>query len=320
MDLTHLLKEQFKDLLTEESLKTIQEAFNSAVTKKTEEQTELALKAIDEDHSTKLKQLVESIDEDHTQKMKNLVEAIDKDHALKLDKIVEAIDRKATAKIKQLAEVYKKKFLKIQESNKASAEEFKKQLQEQLSNYLELYIDELIPKNQIQEAVQNIQARKQLDKIRGIVGISEEFVDGEIKSALKDGAQTIKSLKEQVQTLQSERTLLAEKVTKMETAQLLNEKTGNMPKAKKAFVEKLFEGKTPEYVKENFQYAVQLFEKQLDESTEKEAKKVKRVRLTEAVDRKVVEEDLNNERSGNTEDGEVFGYLNEMKRLDRIGR
>jgi len=60
--ITHLLKEVSKDVLTEESLEQIETVFTEAVDKKAEERatiaTEAALAAQDDEHSTKLEQLL----------------------------------------------------------------------------------------------------------------------------------------------------------------------------------------------------------------------------------------------------------------------
>jgi hypothetical protein len=322
MDLTKLLKEEFKDLLTEESLQTIQEAFDSAVKKATEDRLELEVKAIDEDHADKLKALVESIDEDHTAKMKKLVEAIDKDHAYKLKRIVEAFDKKATSKLKQVAEAYKTKMKRLQEGQKDEAKAYKAHLEEQLSNYIDLYIDEVLPKKQIEEAVQNITAKKRLEEVRSLIGVTEEFVDNEVKEALKDGAKTIKALKEQVEASNKERLVLKEKLNAVESRQLLAEKTQGMPKDQKEFVKKMFSGKDATYISENFQYAVDLFEKQLNEDVESEGKRAKRKVLTESSKDRVIKDDIESHEISNTTemDSEVSGYLNEMKKMDGFGR
>jgi hypothetical protein len=322
MDLTKLLKEEFKDLITEESLQTIQEAFDSAVEKATGDRLELEIKALDEDHASKLQSLVESIDEDHTAKMQKLVEAIDKDHAYKLKKIVEAFDKKATAKLKKLAEAYKAKFKKVEESHRTEAKEYKAHLEEQISNYLDLYIDETLPKQQISEAVENITAKRKLAEIRSLIGVTEEYVDAEVKEALKDGAKTIKALKEQVTKANQERTLLKEKLNEIESKQLLTEKMQGFGKEQTEFIKKMFSGKDAKYINENFQYAVSLFEKQLNNDVDSEGKKAKTKILTESSKDRVVKENIETDEisNGTETNSDVVGYLNEMKKMDGFGR
>jgi hypothetical protein len=81
MDFKKILQEQFKDLITEDTLTAVHEAFEQAVNEKAEKKAELQVEAaatkIDEDHSEKLQRLVEAIDADHTSKLKKLVETIE---------------------------------------------------------------------------------------------------------------------------------------------------------------------------------------------------------------------------------------------------
>jgi hypothetical protein len=107
----NILSEQFKDLITDETLSTIEEAFNQAVEEKSKEKIQLESEAVkqrlDETYSAKLEQVVEKIDTDHTAKLKKLVEAIDTDHAVKLQKLVKGIDKKHTEMLQQIVEKHR---------------------------------------------------------------------------------------------------------------------------------------------------------------------------------------------------------------------
>ncbi|NDB86099.1 MAG: hypothetical protein EB127_25870, partial [Alphaproteobacteria bacterium] len=70
------------------------------------------------------------------------------------------------------------------------------------------------------------------------------------------------------------------------------------------------------YIQENYQYVVEMFEKEISE-LEENAKESVTQRIVEAVDRPVVDE-LHEEISSPAlvETHGVGGYLNEMKKLD----
>ena len=70
------LKEATKDILSEDSLKEIETAFNEAVNDKVQLHVEKALLEQDEAHAAKLTELLEAVDSDHTKKLEKLVEAI----------------------------------------------------------------------------------------------------------------------------------------------------------------------------------------------------------------------------------------------------
>jgi len=318
----NILSEQFKDLISEETLNTIEEAFVQAVEEKSKEKIQLESEnlkqKIDESYAAKLEQVVEQIDTDHTAKLKKLVEAIDMDHAAKLQKLVKGIDQKHTKMLKQVVEKYEGQIAE-------EAKGFQERLVEEVSNYLDLYIDKNLPTEQISEAVANIKASKQINQIRQIVGISEEFVDSEIKEALVDGKKTIDSLRGELNEALKENAELNQRANKAEASIILEQKTSDMPSAKRQFVTKLLGNKAPQYIEENFQYVVEMFEKETQEEVDeiKESVKNKFIK-TPSVDRpQIIEEQkqFNNEIERNSTSGEgVSGYLNEMKKLGKFSR
>ena len=316
----NILNEQFKDLISEETLNTIEEAFTQAVDEKSQEKIQLEsenIKAkLDESYTAKLELVIEKIDADHTAKLKKLVEAIDTDHAVKLQKLVKGIDKKHTAMLHQIVEKYEGDMTE-------EAKGFQERLVEEVSNYLDLYIEKSVPTEQISEAVNNIKAVKQLAQIRQIVGISEEFVDTEVKEALVDGKKTIDSLRAELNEALKENAQLNNRANKAEASIVLEKKTADMPSAKKQFVTKLLGNKAPQYIEENFSYVVAMFEKESQEEVDEIKESVKN-QFTKAprVDRQIIEEkkESNNEIERTPSGEAVNGYLNEMKNLSRFAK
>jgi hypothetical protein len=317
MSVKNILSEQFKDIITEETLNSIEEAFQQAVTESVNQkiglETENVKNKLDEEYTAKLQTLVEKIDDDHTAKLKKLVEAIDTDHAVKLQKLVKDIDKKHTKMLETVIEKYEGQM-------KQEAQGLQESLVEQISNYLDLYLDKAVPTKQISEAVENIKAVQQLKQIRQIVGINEEFIDQEVKEALIDGKNTIDSLKAELNSVLKENVDLAAKANKAEAHILLEKKTVDMPAAKKAFVNKLLKNKNPEYIEENFSYVVEMFEKETLQEVE-EAKEQLTSKVASKVDRpQLVEEKLNfenNEIEATASSGAVNQYLNEMVKISK---
>lgn len=317
----NILNEQFKDLISEETLNTIEEAFQQAVDEKSKEKIQLESEnlqqKLDESYTAKLELVIEKIDADHTAKLKKLVEAIDTDHAVKLQKLVKGIDKKHTEMLQQVVEKYEGQMLE-------EAKGFQERLVEEVSNYLDLYIEKSVPTEQITEAVNNIKAVKQLAQIRQIVGISEEFVDSEVKEALVDGKKTIDSLRAELNEALKENAQLGLRANKAESSIILEKKTADMPSAKKQFVTKLLGNKAPQYIEENFQYVVEMFEKETQEEVDEIKESVKN-QFTKApqVDRpQIIEEkqEFNNEIERAESGDAVNGYLNEMKNLSRFAK
>jgi hypothetical protein len=314
MDFKSILKEQFKDLITEETLTAVHEAFEAAVNEKAKQRAELAVEAattmIDEDHAAKLETLIESIDADHTAKLQKLVETIDFDHAQKLKAVLTKIDEDHTGKLEAVIGKYETTL-------KEEAESYRTRLVDEISNYMDLYLEKVVPTTQVNEAVENIRSRKILDEVRKLVGINEEFINGEIKDALIDGKTTIDSLKKELNEALIANTAFNVKLQNAEAKILLEEKTKDMPESTKAYVSKLLRGKSPEYIQENYQYVVEMFEKETSEQVE-DAKERAASRIVEAVDRPESEPLVEEIISAPTPVAEstVGGYLNEMKKLD----
>ena len=317
----NILNEQFKDVVSEETLTAIEEAFQQAVGEKVDEKLQLEKESIeqklDESYTKRLEELVEKIDADHTAKLKKLIESIDTDHAVKLQKLVKGIDQKHTTLLKQIVEKY-------ETSLNEEAKSFQERLVEEISNYMDLYIDKNIPKQQIQEATQNIKAAKQLAQIRQIVGISEEFIDTEVKEALIDGKKTIDSLRTELNQTLKENAQLNQRANRAESTVLLEKKTADMPAAKKNFIVKLLGNKAPQFIEENFSYCVAMFERESQEQVDEVKESVKQqFTKTPSVDRpQVIEEgiEFNNEIESTASGDSVAGYLNEMKNLSKFAR
>jgi hypothetical protein len=313
----NILNEQFKDLISEETLNTIEEAFQQAVQEKIQLEKESIEQKLDESYTAKLEEAIQTIDSDHTQKLKKLVEAIDMDHAVKLQKLVEGIDKKHTALLQQVVEKYETEL-------NEEAKSYQQRLVEEISNYLDLYLDKNLPKDQISEAVENVKAARQLAQIRQIVGISEEFVDTEVKEALIDGKKTIDSLRSELNEALKENATLNQKANKAEAYIILEKKTADMPSAKKAYITRLLGNKAPQFIEENFSYCVEMFERETQEEVDEIKESVKQ-QFTKApqVDRpQVIEEsvEFDNEINRSEPGGSVVAYLNEMKSLSKFAK
>jgi len=337
MNIKGILQEKFKDYLSEESLEVISQAFEVSVQQAAAEQqrlneeslqekinqladeraklqVEAATIQIDEDHSLKLQHLLESIDADHTEKLQKLVEAIDTDHTAKLRQVLQAIDNKHSAMLEQVINKY-------ETSLHSEAATYKDTLVEEISNYIELYIDKLVPQKQIDEATNNIQARRILEQVRQIVSIDEEFINTEIKEALVDGKRTIDSLRRELNEAVSTNRNLSQKLTGTESALLLENKTKSLPEETRRHVKRLLKDKPVEYINENYQYVVEMFEKETRLQEDLYKDEAVHQRLVEStVDRpeleypSFIEESVSPLRN-TAEAGSVTGYLSEMKRL-----
>lgn len=301
MDLKALLEKMDKSVITEETAKEIAEAFETAVNEKVE--SRLALK---------LEGALSNQDEDHAQKLSKLLEAIDADHSEKLQSVVNAINENHTAKLESISSFYKNAL-------NEKAEAFSDKILTDISNYLDLYVEKLIPTEQLQEAVENVSAKKKLQEIRKMVGIDSAYVNEEVKTTLAEGKKTIDDLNQKLKKSLNEQKQLLEKVQTIESSMILEEKTKNFSKTKKDFIVKLLGDKSKTYIDENFNYVVEMFESGEDEKTNNLAEEAKQKALS--LNAKVPTTAVISESNTSTvNESVVGGYLSELKKSEGFAK
>jgi len=242
MKVNDLLPENAKEILTEESLTAIEQAFSS----KLKLTVESALAQQDELYAEKLEQLIAAIDKDHTAKLQTVVEAIDRDNTKKLYNVVRKYEQSLT--------------------NEAS--KFKNTLVESISDYLEEFIDEAIPFEAIQEATKNRTAREVLTNLRKVLAVDSALMSESVQGAVIDGKNQIDALSKQVEQLTNENNVLKENYLKTKANLLIESKTASLPEKKREYIKRVLGDKTPKFIEENFDYTVKLFDKKEQERIE----------------------------------------------------
>ena len=290
-DITSILKEAVGDSITQETLDQIETVFNEAVEARADIRVEKALVEQDQTHADKLEKLLEAIDKDHTDKLEKVVEALDKNHAQKLVQLVKRYETTLTE----------------------DASGFKSNLVESISNYLEEYIDENIPVQDIQEAVRNNKAVKVLESLRSTLGVDLALSKETIKDAIQEGKQEIDESHKKITQLVENNNQLASQVTQLQSHILLNEKTQDLPEQKRQYMHKVLSDKTPEFITENFDYTLRLFDKTEEEKLVKIKEEAVAKRGPE-VDRPIVENVAAEQTQQSNNDSNPLGnvYMSEL--------
>ena len=289
-EISQLLKEATKDLLTPETLAQIQEAFDAAVNERVTINVESAL----------VKQ-----DAEYTEKLKHLLEAIDKDHTQKLERVVEAIDVNNTAKLQLVVNKYRNAL-------NESAKEFKSTLVEKVSRFMDLYLEEKVPQDAVNEAVKNKKAALILNNIRESLAIDSALMNASLREAIMDGKNQITESSQTIQKLAKEVSVLKENLQKEQARFILEQKTANLSDKKKDYAKRVLADKSPEFIIENIDYTISLFDKKEEELVEtlKEQAFVQRTVTTDTV----VEESVIEEKTENFTSPEVGMYMSELGR------
>ena len=285
-DISQILKEAAKDILTEETLTEIKEAFDQAVNERVQIHVEKAL--------------VEQ-DEDYTNKLQHFIEATDKDHIAKLTRVVEALDANNYAKLQLVVENYTKII-------NESASEFKEELVHKISDFLELYIE---------EAVSNQNAKILLQNLKETLAVDTALLSNVFKGALLDGKSQIEEAKKAKSDLEKELSLIKESLQKTKAELVLEQKTATLSDKKKAYARRVFEGKAPEFIEENLDYTISLFDKKEEERLtvlKEEAFQSRRVKSDRVVPQEVEEQEDVITESIDDEVQHTEFYMNELRK------
>jgi hypothetical protein len=293
MDLSSILKNLDSNVLNEETATAIAEAFNSAVEEKVTSRVTLelegALNKQDEDHAAKLEKLLEAIDTDHSTKLETVVKAINESHAGKLAKLVEYYRGALNEK----------------------AESFSTKVVEELSNFIDLYIEKAIPQTQLEEAVANTTAKQQLEQIKQILSFDPSTLNEDVKNLISQGKSKIDELETQLSESFKENLTLNEQLKYAKSSLLIEEKTKGMRSAKKNFITKILSDKNPEYISENFNYVVEMFEREDKETAASLVEEAKESSISKGA--KVPVATVVSESAKTEVNSPVSGYLTALK-------
>tara|TARA_R110001599_G_scaffold59047_1_gene163663 strand:- start:276 stop:1139 length:864 start_codon:yes stop_codon:yes gene_type:complete len=266
MDIKQILSEATNGALNEEVLSEIENVFEQKINDKVEIHVEQALNEQDELYTEKLTELVKKIDTDHSSKLNKVVEAIDSDRANKLKMVIE----------------------KYESALDGEAEGFQGQLIESISDYLDVYLEEKIPAESVQEAVKNTKAKKILEGLRSHLAVDSALEKESIKEAVMDGHNQINEASEKLESVAKENAVLKEELNTVKAGLVLEHKTADLDKRAKKYISKVMEGKDAEFIAENFDYTLQLFKKK--ESNRLESLKEEALSTRDDVDRVIYED------------------------------
>ena len=288
-NISQVLKEATKDILTEDVLNEIQAAFEASVNEKVALHVEKALTEQDEDYSKKLENLLEAIDADHTSKLNKVVKALDSDRAAKLRMVIEKYENALTSE----------------------ANNFKSTLVEQVSNYLDLYLEEKVPTVAIEEAVNNKRAISVLADIRKMLSVDMALAQESIREAVVDGKSRIDEAAGQLEVANKRVASLTEELSKVKANLILEQKLSPLDDEKQKYMKKMLANKSAKFIAENFDYTLGLFEKTEEERLTGLKNEAIVETVASTVDRPVIEESINTSTS--TEDAPLFNvYMSEL--------
>lgn len=287
MNIKNLFNPDVQEVLTEESLTAIQEAFDKKVEIKVNE----ALEQQDIVYAEQLRTLVKTISVDYGTKLTRILEAKDTDYAQKFSKVVKAYKR--------------------QINNESVA--FKKSMLGGLSAYLDEFIKETVDIEDIKQAAENKSAMRVLNKLRQHLSIDTVMMKESVRGPILEGVEKQKALEKENKEIKDSFTALYEQNQKLQAQLILESKVSGLSDTKKKFLVKNLQDKSAEFITENFDYTARLFDKhELNQRKvlKEEALENRKVKPDVVPEQKVVEEKVNNDEAGDmyvTELSRVFG-------------
>lgn len=227
------LPKEVRELLTEETITVLEKAIEDKV--ELVKRAELAKQ--DDFFSEKLETLLEQLDELNAKKLYKAVGHVRKAYRNESNK-----GRRALAS-------------KIRKDS----ERFKEVLVESVALYLDKFLDKAIPKEDIYSAVRNKTAYNVLEHLREALAVDSTMMNESIREGVVDAKETINNLKNKLSQVTENVDALMHENDKLKVQILLTEKTADLPEKKKKFVNQALADKPYEFVVENFEYTVELF-------------------------------------------------------------
>jgi hypothetical protein len=184
---------------------------------------------------------------------------------------------------------------------------------DKVSKFLDLYIDEKLPTTAINEAVKNKRAVGLLEDLRKVLSVDMILAKDNIRDAIVDGKTKIDEAASQLEAANKQVTKLTEENKKLTSKIVLEGKISNLDEDKKTYMKKMLTGKSAEFIKENFDYTLNLFEKTEEERLSNLKTEAVTESVSTTVDRPVIEEKVS--EPVNEEKAPSFGlYMSELKK------
>lgn len=233
------MKKTTKDLFSEEVQKILSEESITAIETTINEKVQTALDEQDEVYAGRLKTLIQTIDKDHTSKMKRILEANNKDKTGKLVNVIKKYEREKSGSLK----------------------DFKKGIVESVGLFIDEFIEESIPKEDLKQAVKNKTAFSVLENLREFLAVDSVMMKESVSSAILEGKQQFDDLSAEHEKLKKQNKILQEQAENAKRDLLIENKTSKFSDQKRKFIKQALDGKSLKFIEENFDYTLRLFER-----------------------------------------------------------
>ena len=236
MKLKDLLPENVTSQFSEESLKTIEEAFQQAVDKIVSDKIALAVENAEVQFDAEAKK-----------KMDELVNITETHHRITSKQLAEALKQRFETREANIHAFYKQQIAE-------AAKQFKTHLVEKLNVFFDNYLEKAIPSKKLKESVANNYARVSLAAVKKVLCLTDEKVKTHLKKPIMEGMSKMKELERKVSLLEQRNQALNTEMSSLKAKEYLTEKVKNWDPAAQSYMMRVLADKPIEFIKENFDY------------------------------------------------------------------
>ena len=181
-----------------------------------------------------------------------------------------------------------------------------------------MYLEEAVPVAEIKEAVKSKKAQGLLEQLRNTLGIDFALSQDAIKEAVMDGKKQITEATKTNVVVATENDQLKEELANTQSELVLERMSAELPEAKKNYIHKILSGKGPEFIKENFNYTLKMFDKSEEdrlEQLQEEATAGRKIKVDRPTAKDVVTESTEQQSKEISESHPIFNeYMNELSK------
>jgi hypothetical protein len=261
-----LLPKELLEAVSENGLATLQEAFDSLVESKVNEQIATAVKSaevsLDAALTERMEVLVSKIDENAKINLVKVVNKLNENHEAELANV----KAKAVKRINEMRENANKAIATLKESYETKAAKdadmFRESITRELGKFIVENVDKCLPYEQIQTAVKNTKAMELLESFKQLLNFEEVYNSEALKrpileayTRIENGKKEIGSLNEENEALKAELAEAKAVIAEAERKAYLAKRLAEIPsKDQRMFVERVLEKASLDFIKDNFEY------------------------------------------------------------------
>lgn len=248
--ITDILPESLRAELSDDSLKAIQEAFDTAVETKVNERVNHAIKCAEA-----------NFDEASVKQTQEIMEMADLNHKLKTVKALNTLKEKYEERLEKVKAHYEKQLSE-------AADTFKTQLVSRIDKHIKEGVKRAVPTKQLRESLKNTLAIKTLKHMRDLLSVNESSVKAAYRPAILEAHKRITENAKRANLLEERNKTLIEENNELKAELYLAEKVKDMLPEAQSYMKRVMKGATKDFITENLESTYKMYQQARDAERE----------------------------------------------------